>query len=146
MWAGPTDGSEGVRLTEVNPWVETDLALGESRLIRWQSRDGLEIEGILTVPAGHEQGRLPFARRRCCRIRLRAHQPFPAMQKGDFHIAWHAGTLQDLFGFVEDRRRIFEAAQQIQRRFLVVHDRRCPPVLFRPRQAQLAARSVDADQ
>jgi len=60
VWAGPTDGSEGVQLTDVNPWVATDLALAESRLIRWRSQDGLEIEGILTLPAGYEEGRLPF--------------------------------------------------------------------------------------
>jgi dipeptidyl aminopeptidase/acylaminoacyl peptidase len=60
VWAGPTDGSDGVQLTRTNPWVEAELALAESRLIRWRSRDGLEIEGILTVPAGYEQGRLPF--------------------------------------------------------------------------------------
>lgn len=60
VWAGPTDGSDGVQLTRANPWVEAELALAESRLIRWRSRDGLEIEGILTVPAGYEQGRLPF--------------------------------------------------------------------------------------
>jgi dipeptidyl aminopeptidase/acylaminoacyl peptidase len=60
VWAGSTIGGERVRLTDVNPWVEADLALGESRTIRWQSSDGLEIEGILTVPAGYERGERPL--------------------------------------------------------------------------------------
>lgn len=60
IWAGPTDGSGGVRLTDANPWVEAELELAESRLLRWESRDGLEIEGILTVPSGHDGSRLPF--------------------------------------------------------------------------------------
>jgi len=52
VWAGPTNGDAGVRLTDANPWIGTDLLMGESRLIQWESRDGLEIEGILTVPEG----------------------------------------------------------------------------------------------
>ena len=52
VWAGPTNGRAGHQLTDANPWIGTELVMGESRLIRWESRDGLEIEGILTVPAG----------------------------------------------------------------------------------------------
>jgi dipeptidyl aminopeptidase/acylaminoacyl peptidase len=60
VWSGPTDGGEGVRLTEANPWIESEIELGESRTIRWQSRDGLEIEGILTLPSGYAAGRMPL--------------------------------------------------------------------------------------
>jgi len=60
LWAGSTAGGEGVRLTDVNPWVEADLELGESRTIQWESSDGMEIEGILTVPAGYERGERPL--------------------------------------------------------------------------------------
>lgn len=52
VWAGPTIGTDGRQLTDANPWVATDLVMGESRLIQWESSDGLEIEGILTVPEG----------------------------------------------------------------------------------------------
>lgn len=55
VWAGPTSGRPGEKLTDVNPWIATDIAMGESRLIRWNSRDGLEIEGILTLPAGESE-------------------------------------------------------------------------------------------
>lgn len=60
LWAGATDGSEGVRLTDANPWIEEEIVLAESRLIRWRSRDGTEIEGILSVPAGHDGAELPL--------------------------------------------------------------------------------------
>lgn len=44
------------RLTEVNPQVD-DFALGESRVVRWTSAaDGEEIEGVLTLPVGWEEG------------------------------------------------------------------------------------------
>ena len=52
VWAGPTNGDNGTKLTDENPWVSTDLALGQSRLMKWESQDGREIEGILTVPEG----------------------------------------------------------------------------------------------
>ena len=52
IWAGPTNGDNGKKLTDANPWVSTDLTLGQSRLMRWKSRDGREIEGILTLPEG----------------------------------------------------------------------------------------------
>lgn len=60
VWAGPTDGSGGVRLTEVNPWIETDLALGQAELMQWRSSDGLEIEGIVMVPDGQQGEELPL--------------------------------------------------------------------------------------
>ncbi len=60
VWAGPTDGAEGARLTEANPWIGSDIALGEGELIKWNSEDGTEIEGILMLPSGHERGALPL--------------------------------------------------------------------------------------
>ena len=60
VWAGPTTGASGVRLTDANPWVAAELTLGESKTIQWESSDGMEIEGILTLPAGHERGELPL--------------------------------------------------------------------------------------
>ena len=60
LWAGATDGSPGRRLTTVNPWIEAEVALGASRLIQWQSSDGREIEGILTLPAGAQDEDFPL--------------------------------------------------------------------------------------
>jgi len=60
VWVGGTDGSETRRLTEANPWIEEQIALARSEIVHWKSRDGLDVEGILVLPAGYESGRLPF--------------------------------------------------------------------------------------
>lgn len=60
VWAGPTDGSAGTKLTDANPWIGEEIALGQGRLTRWPSRDGTEIEGIVMVPEGHDGGELPL--------------------------------------------------------------------------------------
>jgi len=60
LWAAATDGSEGVRLTEANPWVETEVALARSEVVRWRSADGREIEGILVVPDDGRTGPRPL--------------------------------------------------------------------------------------
>lgn len=45
------------KLTALNAGIEAP-ALARTELLRWRSADGLfEIEGLLTYPAGHEQGR-----------------------------------------------------------------------------------------
>lgn len=44
------------RLTEANPAV-AGFQLAESKLIRWRSHDGLEIEGLLHLPIGYQPGR-----------------------------------------------------------------------------------------
>ncbi len=44
------------RLTDINA-AYRDRQLGETRLIRWKNpKDGLEIEGLLTLPAGYKAG------------------------------------------------------------------------------------------
>lgn len=60
VWAGSTDGSVGVRLTDANPWIAEEIALGAARLTQWASSDGTEIEGIVMVPQGHQSGELPL--------------------------------------------------------------------------------------
>jgi len=50
IWAGTTDGAPGTRLTEVNPWIEEEIALAPGEVIQWRSRDGLEVEGVLMRP------------------------------------------------------------------------------------------------
>lgn len=54
-------GSQGeqalTRLTDVNPTISTAaLDLAEPRLVQWESRDGLEIEGVLYVPERDRAG------------------------------------------------------------------------------------------
>jgi dipeptidyl aminopeptidase/acylaminoacyl peptidase len=44
------------KLTDHNPQIG-ELALGRSEVIRWRSRDGSEIEGLLVYPIGYERGK-----------------------------------------------------------------------------------------
>ena len=44
-----------VKLTDHNPQVRS-LARGRSELVRWRSKDGLEIEGVLVYPVGYTPG------------------------------------------------------------------------------------------
>ena len=58
--SGP-DGEDPVRLTNANPWVESDILLPRSEVVRWKSTDGTPIEGILMLPGDHRPGnRLPL--------------------------------------------------------------------------------------
>lgn len=43
------------RLTRSNPQLE-GIALGQQEVVRWRSRDGLDIEGILIKPVGYRSG------------------------------------------------------------------------------------------
>ena len=55
LWVGSIDGADPVRLTHANPQIE-ELQLADMRVIRWQSHDGMEIEGLLHLPVGYEEG------------------------------------------------------------------------------------------
>lgn len=50
-----------VRLTEANPWIKKEILLAKSEVVRWKSKDGMEIEGVLYVPANaKEDKKLPL--------------------------------------------------------------------------------------
>jgi dipeptidyl aminopeptidase/acylaminoacyl peptidase len=51
-----TDGGGLQRVSNVNRG-RPDLPLGRTEAVRWTSKDGREIEGLLTDPVGHEEGR-----------------------------------------------------------------------------------------
>jgi len=44
------------KLTDSNPQVGS-LLLGRTEVIRWKSRDGMEVEGLLLYPVGYEAGK-----------------------------------------------------------------------------------------
>jgi dipeptidyl aminopeptidase/acylaminoacyl peptidase len=48
--------STPVKLTDHNPQVR-ELALGTSEIIRWKSKDGMEIEGLMIYPVGYQAGK-----------------------------------------------------------------------------------------
>ncbi len=60
VWAGPTDGSAGSKLTDANPWIAEEIALGAGSVTRWRSTDGTEIEGLVMLPNGGDGGDLPL--------------------------------------------------------------------------------------
>jgi dipeptidyl aminopeptidase/acylaminoacyl peptidase len=47
---------DGVRLTDHNPQVR-ELALGAGEVVRWKSKDGMEVEGVVIYPVGYQQGK-----------------------------------------------------------------------------------------
>ncbi len=47
---------EPVKLTDHNPQLK-EIALGRGEVIRWKSKDGMEIEGLLIYPVGYEAGK-----------------------------------------------------------------------------------------
>ena len=47
--------SKVVAIGSSRPWIDTE-ALGEAKLIYYTARDGLKIPGILTLPAGYQEG------------------------------------------------------------------------------------------
>jgi dipeptidyl aminopeptidase/acylaminoacyl peptidase len=43
-----------------NPWLQ-DYALADTEVVKWKSKDGMEVEGLLTKPIGYEAGKkVPF--------------------------------------------------------------------------------------
>jgi dipeptidyl aminopeptidase/acylaminoacyl peptidase len=61
LYVGTIDGGKTARLTDANPWVRKDLLLASCEVIRWKSKDGLEIEGMFHLPADYTPGsRIPL--------------------------------------------------------------------------------------
>ena len=53
-------GLEWRQFTRIQPPAD-DLALGATQVVRWRSDDGLEIQGLLLLPAGYrEEQRIPM--------------------------------------------------------------------------------------
>ncbi len=55
LFFGNIAGKDFRQLSRVNSAVELP-EMGRSEVIRWKSKDGLEIEGILTYPQGYKEG------------------------------------------------------------------------------------------
>lgn len=53
IWLMHADGSGVRRLTVMNPRL-SGFSFGEQRVIRWQSRDGRQIEGLLILPVDYD--------------------------------------------------------------------------------------------
>ncbi|HEV2903974.1 MAG TPA: hypothetical protein VGW32_02955, partial [Pyrinomonadaceae bacterium] len=46
-------------VTDHNSWLK-DYSLAQSEVVKWKSKDGTEIEGVLTKPVGYTSGKVPF--------------------------------------------------------------------------------------
>ncbi len=46
-------------LTSHNAWLN-DYSLAQSEVVKWKSKDGTEVEGVLTKPVGYASGKVPF--------------------------------------------------------------------------------------
>lgn len=61
LFVSSTERFDPIRLTDANPWVEKELLLAKGQVIRWKSRDGLEIEGLFYLPPDYREGaRIPL--------------------------------------------------------------------------------------
>ncbi len=56
LFAADLEGEGSVRLTHANLWIEEEILLPRSRVISWESTDGIPIEGIFMLPADYEEG------------------------------------------------------------------------------------------
>ena len=54
LWVGSIRTGKLKQITELNPQIGK-FALGETRVVQWNSNDGLEIEGLLCLPVGYEE-------------------------------------------------------------------------------------------
>src|SRR5262245_13647194 len=48
--------SDPLKLTDHNPQTR-EFAVGNSEVIRWKGKDGMEIEGIVIYPIGYQSGK-----------------------------------------------------------------------------------------
>lgn len=61
LFTSGLDAEDAVRLTDANPRVREELLLASMEVVRWTSHDGLEIEGLLYLPPGYQEGtRVPL--------------------------------------------------------------------------------------
>jgi len=61
LYMSSTKEGNPIRLINANPSLKEDILLAHGEVIRWKSKDGLEIEGILYLPANYQKGkRIPL--------------------------------------------------------------------------------------
>jgi dipeptidyl aminopeptidase/acylaminoacyl peptidase len=56
LYASSTDFSSPKALTDHNSWLK-DYALANTEIVKWKSKDGTDVEGLLTQPVGYEAGK-----------------------------------------------------------------------------------------
>ena len=51
--------SSPTAITDHNAWLR-DYSLAQSEVVKWKSKDGTEVEGVLTKPVGYVSGKVPL--------------------------------------------------------------------------------------
>ena len=60
LYSADADFKVHKQLTDHNSWLK-DYLLGDTEIVKWKSKDGTDVEGLLTKPAGYEAGKkVPF--------------------------------------------------------------------------------------
>lgn len=60
LYSATADFKSTKPLTDQNAWL-ADYSLAESEVVKWKSKDGTEVEGVLTKPVGYSPGaKVPF--------------------------------------------------------------------------------------
>ena len=56
LYSSSVSGVNPVRLTHANPWIEEEILLAKAEIVRWRSKDGMEIEGVFYRPGDYREG------------------------------------------------------------------------------------------
>jgi dipeptidyl aminopeptidase/acylaminoacyl peptidase len=56
LWTGTLDPLKTGPAPRVNPQID-EWQLGETKVVQWKSKDGWDVEGLLTLPVSYEKGR-----------------------------------------------------------------------------------------
>jgi dipeptidyl aminopeptidase/acylaminoacyl peptidase len=56
LYSSRLDELNPVRLTNADPWIEEEILMAQPEIIRWRSKDGMEIEGVFYLPGGYQEG------------------------------------------------------------------------------------------
>lgn len=56
LYVSPVDELNPVRLTNANPWIEKEIMVAKAEIVRWKSKDGMEIEGVFYLPGDYQEG------------------------------------------------------------------------------------------
>ena len=56
LYVSSIDDFKPVRLTNANPCIEKEILLAKMKIIKWKSKNGFDIEGLLHLPPGYKEG------------------------------------------------------------------------------------------
>ncbi len=56
LYVSAVDDPDPVRLTNANPWIANEITLARAEILRWKSKDGMEIEGVFYLPGDYKEG------------------------------------------------------------------------------------------